>query len=158
MMIMEKRITQLINWIHESDEGIISISVGHGRQESARHEAVQLIETWQLLTDWIKPSGGIVIQVVDWPEEAASWLRQAKRFAAGNPDVWVVLGSFLSWQQMCKRLAHELNWKPERCFGLFSAMEEPIIETGNYTIMEGMRGLHPDGSRWQVINGLILPL
>ena len=30
--------------------------------------------------------GRIVLDVVTWPEEAASWLRQATRFAAANPD------------------------------------------------------------------------
>lgn len=52
--------------------------------------------------------------MVDWPETAASWLRQANRFTDSAPDHWVVLiTEEYAWMQMRQRLRHT-NWDPDR--------------------------------------------
>ncbi|WP_345154092.1 hypothetical protein [Nonomuraea rubra] len=57
-----------------------TVVIGHGRQAGPVAEA--FAQAWD----------GTVLAVVGWPEEAASWLRQARRFTAGEPEAWVVAG------------------------------------------------------------------
>lgn len=53
--------------------------------------------------------------VVDWPDVAASWRRQATRFAALAPDLWVVLvaEADAGWPRMQQRL-RDTEWDPDR--------------------------------------------
>jgi hypothetical protein len=59
-------------------------------------------------------TGGIIICTVTWPESAASWLRQAARFAAADPDLWVMAGPATGWAQMTRRLLWSTPWRPQR--------------------------------------------
>ena len=56
-----------------------TVTIGHGRSAAATAAASAFARRWE-------DQGRIVLDVVTWPEEAASWLRQATRFAAANPD------------------------------------------------------------------------
>lgn len=72
-------------------------------------------------------TGGEVLAVVNWPEEAASWLRPATRFTELNPDVWVVAGALLGWAQMSRRLRHSTSWDPRRTYEVASLADERLI-------------------------------
>jgi hypothetical protein len=56
-----------------------------------------------------------VRDVIDWPEQAASWLRQASRFTVSTPDVWIVLvaDAGIGWLRMRERL-RDTDWDPDR--------------------------------------------
>jgi hypothetical protein len=83
-----------------------SIVIGSSRDDASRARAEELAEAWE-------SAGGVVLDVIDWPEQAASWLRQARRFAAGDPDAWVAIASPTGWLQLTRRLA-QTNWEPAR--------------------------------------------
>jgi hypothetical protein len=97
------------------DMPIQALTIGHGRDPLSRAAALAFAERWTA-------AGRTVVDVVDWPEEAASWLRQAKRFTAGGPDAWVVAGSGRGWAAMRRRLQSSADrdsaWDPARTYEL----------------------------------------
>lgn len=95
------------------EAGAEVLTIGHGRDEPSRKLALAFGEAWEA-------DGGQVLAIVDWPEEAASWLRQARRFAAGPPDAWLVVGPGRGWEQMRKRLLASTEWDPDRTFSAAS--------------------------------------
>ncbi len=78
--------------------GARSVAIGRGRSAAAAAAATAFASRWEA-------SGGTVLTVVTWPEEAASWLRQANRFAAADPDLWIMTGPPCGWAQMTRLLA-----------------------------------------------------
>src|ERR1700729_4009688 len=65
--------------------GARHVAVGLGRSAATARAVAAFCRGWEA-------RGGIVLDVVTWPGEAASWLRQATRFAAADPDLWVMAG------------------------------------------------------------------
>ncbi|MFI6316402.1 hypothetical protein ACIBG8_02730 [Nonomuraea sp. NPDC050556] len=91
------------------EAGIGTVTVGHGRDPASVERARRFAEDWER-------RGGTVLAVVDWPETAASWLRQATRFAAGAPDAWVVAAPHEGWKRMAERLRQGTDWDEERTY------------------------------------------
>ncbi|NBH06914.1 hypothetical protein [Amycolatopsis sp. SID8362] len=84
--------------------------------------------------------GGLVLATVTWPETAASWLRQARRFAAPDPDLWVVSATPAGWAGMARRLRLSTSWSPHRTLTT-SALADFALP--------GLRGTRPDGTTWE---------
>lgn len=84
--------------------------------------------------------GGPVLATVTWPETAASWLRQARRFAAPEPDVWVVCATPAGWTGMARRLRLSTSWRPDRTLLTAALANFPI---------PGLRGTRADGTTWE---------
>ncbi|WP_410611537.1 hypothetical protein [Amycolatopsis sp. lyj-109] len=84
--------------------------------------------------------GGLVLAAVAWPETAASWLRQASRFATPAPDAWVVSASPASWAGMSRRLLLSTSWSPHRTFATDTLAGYPL---------PGLRGARADGTTWE---------
>ncbi|AHH99901.1 hypothetical protein [Kutzneria albida] len=82
------------------------VAVGHSRDAASR----------ALVTDFLARWPGEVLVVVSWPERAASWLRQARRLAAGQPDAWVVASTVDSWWHVRRRLCEQPGWDPARTY------------------------------------------
>ncbi|MFI7451875.1 hypothetical protein ACIBQX_30565 [Nonomuraea sp. NPDC049714] len=122
-------------------------------EASAQTGAFAQAEVFAQVEAFVRAWGGTVLAVVDWPEEAASWLRQARRFAAGPPDAWVVAGAPLGWARMSTRLRQSTDWAPERTFGFAStARAVALVQPGT---LEGMRGADEDGGVWRLGRNLI---
>ncbi|MEU4250477.1 hypothetical protein AB0F15_24015 [Amycolatopsis sp. NPDC026612] len=83
--------------------------------------------------------GGLVLATVTWPETAASWLRQARRFAAPEPDVWVVSATSAGWAGMTRRLLLSTSWSPHRTIVTSALAGFPL---------PGLRGARADGTTW----------
>jgi hypothetical protein len=66
--------------------GARGLAIGRGRSVATATAVTAFARRWE-------DSGGTVLCVVTWPEEAASWLRQATRYAAADPDLWIMAGS-----------------------------------------------------------------
>ena len=79
-----------------------TITIGTARDAESRAAADRIAAAWQ----------GQVLDTVDWPETAASWLRQARRFTAHGPDAWVVIARPAGWTQLVRRLG--ADWDPRR--------------------------------------------
>ncbi|MBE8523876.1 hypothetical protein ILP97_41425 [Amycolatopsis sp. H6(2020)] len=101
-----------------------------GTDTSSRADGEQIAAAW----------GGVVLATVTWPETAASWLRQARRFAAPEPDAWVVSATPAGWAGMARRLQLSTSWSPHRTFATSAPAGYPIA---------GLRGVHADGTTWE---------
>ncbi len=101
-----------------------------GTDTSSRPDGERIAAAW----------GGIVLATVTWPETAASWLRQARRFAAPEPDAWVVSASPEGWAGMARRLLLSTSWNPHRTFATSALAGYPI---------PGLRGARADGTTWE---------
>jgi hypothetical protein len=84
--------------------------------------------------------GGLVLATVTWPETAASWLRPARRFAAPDPDVWVVAATPAGWAGMTRRLQTATPWRPHRTV-VTAALADFRLP--------GVRGARADGTTWE---------
>jgi hypothetical protein len=127
---------------------VSTISVGHARDDASRSAANAIIRAWTV-------HGGDVLGVVDWPEDAASWLRQATRLAMGATDAWVVAGSPLGWAQMGRRLRCSTDWDPERTIVFSSLADIQLIELADPDVFKGLRGTMPDGGTWRIGGGVL---
>ncbi|MEV4052319.1 hypothetical protein AB0J55_14145 [Amycolatopsis sp. NPDC049688] len=106
------------------------IVLGTAASPAARADGERIAAAW----------GGLVLATVTWPETAASWLRQARRFAAPEPDVWVVSATPAGWAGMARRLRLSTSWSPHRTL-LTSAL-------ANFPV-PGLRGTRADGTTWE---------
>ncbi|KDN22196.1 hypothetical protein [Amycolatopsis rifamycinica] len=101
-----------------------------GTDTSSRADGERLATAW----------GGTVLATVTWPETAASWLRQALRFAAPEPDAWVVSATPAGWTGMSRRLLRSTSWSPHRTFATSALEGFPL---------PGLRGARTDGTTWE---------
>jgi hypothetical protein len=106
------------------------IVIGTAADAASRADGDRIAEAW----------GGEVLATVTWPEAAASWLRQARRFAAPEPDAWVVSATPAGWAGMTRRLLLSTSWSPHRTI-LTSALAGFALP--------GLRGVRPDGTTWE---------
>ena len=90
----------------------------------------------RIATAW----GGLVLATVTWPETAASWLRQARRFTAPDPDIWVVSATPAGWAGMTRRLQTSTPWSPHRTV-VTAALQDFRLP--------GLRGARADGTTWE---------
>ncbi|GLY40571.1 hypothetical protein Amsp01_065940 [Amycolatopsis sp. NBRC 101858] len=105
------------------------VVIGTAADAASRADGARIAETW----------GGPVLATVTWPETAASWLRQARRFAAPEPDVWVVAATPAGWAGLTRRL-QSTAWSPHR-----------TVVTAALTDfrLPGLRGARADGTTWE---------
>jgi hypothetical protein len=136
-------ITALVGMMTEPRARIQAVTIGHGRDPASRDAAAAFAAEWVAF-------GGVVLATVDWPEEAASWLRAARRFAAGEPDAWVVAGRALGWAQLSRRLRHSTDWDPGRTFGFASVGTTESVRLAGVGTLDGLRGVSADGSDWRI--------
>ncbi|MEU5220940.1 hypothetical protein AB0G79_32725 [Streptomyces sp. NPDC020807] len=126
-----------------------SVALGHGRDTASKDTAAAFAAAWQR-------TGGSVAAVVDWPEDAASWLRQARRLTQPEPDAWVVAAAPVGWAQMSRRLRHSTDWDPRRTFGFAALGDSRIPAAVGPDVLDGMRGATADGRSWTVRGGWIV--
>lgn len=94
-----------------------TLAIGHGRDRASTAAAHALAAAWP----------GEVVAVVSWPEQAASWLRPARRLTEHAPDAWVVAGSAPGWAGMRERLLRSTDWEPERTYA-FTSLADAITD------------------------------
>jgi hypothetical protein len=97
-----------------------------------------------------------VLDVVTWPEEAASWLRQATRFAAANPDLWVMAGPPGGWAQMTRRLLWSTSWEPGRTIAFAALGTERAVGLVGAGNLPGLTGATAWGGTWAVRDGQLM--
>jgi len=72
--------------------GARAISIGSGREARVARSAQSLADAWR------QRGGEVAIELI-WPETAASWLRQATRYAAADAEAWIMLGPRQGWRR-----------------------------------------------------------
>lgn len=125
-----------------------TIAIGHGRSTAAAGTAAAFARRWE-------SCGRIVLDVVTWPEEAASWLRQATRFAAADPDLWVMAGPPGGWAQMTRRLLWSTPWQPGRTIAFAALGTEHAIALVGADNLPGLVGANGSGGIWTVRDGRV---
>ncbi len=121
---------------------------GPGRSPAAAEAAGGFVGRWEA-------TGGTVLDIVTWPEEAASWLRQAARFAAADPDLWIMAGPARGWAQMTRRLLWSTSWRPDRTIA-FAALGTPLsIGLVGACNLPGLAGATASGGTWTIRDGRI---
>ncbi|MFJ2775896.1 hypothetical protein [Kitasatospora sp. NPDC087315] len=130
-----------------------TVTVGHSRDDASRAAARAFTEAWLDLP------GRSVLAVVDWPEQAASWLRPARRLTAPAPDAWVLAAAPLGWAQLARRLGREPGWRAWHTFGfaslasLASLAEPRAVALAGQGALDGLRGASADGGTWEIADG-----
>ncbi len=124
------------------------VTLGHGRSATAVRTMAAFTRRWEA-------RGGIVLDVVTWPEEAASWLRQATRFAAADPDLWIMAGTARGWAQMTRRLLWSTPWQPGRTLAFAALGTRLAVGLVGAHNLQGLAGVTADGGTWKVRNGYI---
>jgi len=104
--------------------------IGTAADPASRADGARIAAAW----------GGPVLATVTWPETAASWLRQARRFAAPDPDVWVVAATPAGWTGMTRRLLMSTKWSPHRTV-VTAALTDSRLP--------GLRGVRAEGTTWE---------
>ena len=125
-----------------------SVAIGRGRSAAAAGTAAAFVRRWEA-------GGGIVLDNLTWPERAASWLRQATRFAAANPDLWIMAGPPIGWAQMTRRLLWSTSWEPGRTIAFAALGTEHAIGLVGADNLPGLTGVTTDGRTWMVSDGRI---
>jgi hypothetical protein len=128
--------------------GARSVAIGCGRSAAVAEVVTAFARRWEA-------SGGTVRTVVTWPEEAASWLRQATRFAAADPDLWIMAGTPRGWAQMTRRLLWSTPWQPSRTLAFAALGSQSAIGLVGAHNLQGLAGATADGGTWTVCNGSI---
>jgi hypothetical protein len=128
--------------------GARAIAIGRGNSPAATRAAAGFARRWEA-------TGGIIICTVTWPESAASWLRQARRFAAADPDLWVMAGPAAGWAQMTRRLLWSTTWRPERTVCLAAIGTGPVTGLVGAHNLSGLTGATADGGIWRVSHGML---
>jgi hypothetical protein len=144
-------ISAIIHWIDAYNYETYSLSIGHGRNPGDSKIAEELANSWGDLQNWVRSEGGFVINYVDWPESAASWLAQAKILSKDNPDVWILISSSMSVLSVLKRLADQSGWFAERTF-VVSDTAVLLTHAGDLAAYEGLKCINENGDQWRVTN------
>ncbi|MBB5937051.1 hypothetical protein [Streptomyces zagrosensis] len=167
----ELELRALIALLHDQRPRVRSVSIGHARNSAARAAARAFAAAWRADNAFgrTEDSAGAareaadnidaaidehtVLAVVDWPEQAASWLRQARRFAAGAPDAWVVCGAPAGWARMARRLRLSTDWSPAHTYAFASLGTADMVELAGAQTVEGLRGVTSQGGHWEISRG-----
>jgi len=128
--------------------GARTVALGSGNSPAAARAADGFARRWEA-------AGGTIIGTITWPETAASWLRQATRFAAADPDLWVMAGPATGWAQMTRRLLWSTPWRPERTLAFASLGTRSVISLVGTHNLPGLTGPTATGGTWQVTDGLL---
>jgi hypothetical protein len=131
-----------------SARGARSVVIGRGRSAAAAAAVTAFARGWEA-------GGGTVLDVVTWPEEAASWLRQAARFTAADPDLWIMAGTPRGWAQMTRRLLWSTSWQPGRTLAFAPLGTQRAIGLVGAYNLQGLAGATADGGTWTVCDGKI---
>lgn len=129
---------RLVRLLRAADVG--TITIGCGRHCTSLAAAAAINATWT-------GPGESVEQIVSWPQDAASWLRPARRLAAGESDAWVIADTPAGFAQLSRRLAHENRWSPAQTFG-FASLASPDLIALSGALLSGMTGATSTGGFW----------
>ncbi|MFB6819355.1 hypothetical protein ACFCV8_32965 [Streptomyces sp. NPDC056347] len=123
--------------------GARSIAVGSGRTPAALAAADAITRAWQA-------AGGVMATTTTWPETAASWVCQARRFADAPADVWVMTGPEVGWAQVARRLLWSTSWRPDRTLATAAVGRPATLALVGAQQLRGLTGAAANGAIWTV--------
>ncbi|MFI6043767.1 hypothetical protein ACIA8C_19205 [Nocardia sp. NPDC051321] len=139
----DAELERLLVMVQQQHRNGTTVSIGHSRDANSAAAANAFASAW-------RERGYRVSAVVDWPEDAASWLRQARRLTAGEPDAWVIAAAVKGFVQLSRRLVHSTRWTARRTFA-FAALADPRCGAlAGPEVLHGLRGATSDGASWAI--------
>ncbi|WP_429427054.1 hypothetical protein [Nocardia sp. GAS34] len=123
--------------------GANTVILGSGRNPGAMAAMAAVAAEWEGI-------GGRIAARVTWPESAASWLRQARRFTATTPDLWIMTGPASGWAQMTRRLLWSTTWSPRNTLVMSGTGAPATLAAVGTAHLNGLTGVDPDCSTWTV--------
>jgi hypothetical protein len=79
----------------------------------------------------------------------------ATRFAAADPDLWIMAGTPRGWAQMTRRLLWSTPWQPGRTLAFAALGTRRAIGLVGAHNLQGLAGATADGGTWTVCDGSI---
>jgi hypothetical protein len=150
---------------HDSDltatdaevEALLRLARGRGARDIAigAGRTARSVETARAVESAWHRAGGRTLGTVTWPETAASWLRHASRFAAADPDLWIMTGPATGWAQMTRRLLWSTRWCPDRTLATAGIGDPRTLALVGLANLDGLAGAHADGASWRVTHGAL---
>ncbi|PXX54594.1 hypothetical protein DFR70_12435 [Nocardia tenerifensis] len=137
----EAELERLLAMARQHQRSGTTVSIGHSRDACSVAAAEAFASAW-------RARGHRVSAVVDWPEDAASWLRQAERLTAGSPDVWVFAAAVEGFVQLSRRLVHSTGWAARRSLAFASLADPLCAELAGPGVLDGLRGATKTGGSW----------
>lgn len=139
----DAELERLLVMLQQQGRNGTTVSIGHSRDANSVAAAEAFASAW-------RARGYRVSAVVDWPEDAASWLRQARRLTAGEPDAWVIAAAVEGFVQLSRRLVHSTQWTARRTFA-FAALADPRCGAlAGPGVLDGLRGATSEGAGWAI--------
>jgi hypothetical protein len=129
--------------------GARDITIGAGRTARSVETARAVGSAWNR-------SGGQTLGTVTWAETGASWLRPASRFAAAEPDLWIMTGPATGWAQMTRRLLWSTRWRPDRTLATAGIGDPRTLGLVGLDNLDGLAGANADGASWRVTDGALI--
>ncbi|MEU0556677.1 hypothetical protein [Dactylosporangium sp. NPDC006015] len=123
--------------------GATRLAIGSGRADDDLTTARAVATRWEAL-------GGEIVTTLTWPETAASWLRQATRFTAADPDLWIMAGSPAGWAQMTRRLLWSTSWRPARTILAAALSGRAALDLVGLANLDGITGVTESGRAWRI--------
>ncbi|MFE7267783.1 hypothetical protein ACFU9B_38150 [Streptomyces sp. NPDC057592] len=120
-----------------------TVVIGSGRTPHA-------LETSRLIESAWERAGGRTLATITWPETGASWMRHASRFAAADPDLWVMAGPATGWAQMTRRLLWSTPWRPERTLATAAIGDPRTLALVGLINLNGLAGAMAHDTTWLV--------
>ncbi|MER7766970.1 ABC transporter substrate-binding protein [Kitasatospora sp. NPDC096140] len=145
----DAELASLVGLLTADRAGVETVAIGHGRDDASRAAAHAFAETWQA-------RGGTVLARVDWPEDAASWLRPARRLTAQTPDAWVIAAAVPGFARLARRLRRSTDFDPARAVAFASLGDPRLPALAGPGTLDGLRGATADGGTWEVRDDRIL--
>jgi hypothetical protein len=124
------------------------IVIGSGRSPRTAATTHAIQAAWER-------DGGRVLRTITWPETGASWLRHATRFAAADPDLWVMTGPASGWAQMTRRLLWSTGWTPARTLATDGIGDSRTLALVGPHNLDDLAGAYADGSSGIVTDGAL---
>jgi hypothetical protein len=126
-----------------------SVTIGHGEDPHSTAAARAFAAAWT-------ERGGAVLSTVGWPEQAASWMREARALVRFQPDLYILAGAPAGLAQMIRRLVWSTNWTPTATIGFASAAAPAIHQLAGLQHLDGLTGATSDGARWRITGGQLI--
>ncbi|MFI8458124.1 ABC transporter substrate-binding protein [Kitasatospora sp. NPDC085464] len=142
----DAELAALVGLLTADRVGVETVAIGHGRDDASRAAAHAFAEAWQA-------RGGTVLARVDWPEDAASWLRPARRLTAQTPDAWVIAAAVPGFARLARRLRRSTDFDPARAVAFASLGDPRLPALAGPGTLDGLRGATADGGTWEVRDG-----
>ncbi|MGH3381195.1 MAG: hypothetical protein ACRDP6_41330 [Actinoallomurus sp.] len=122
------------------------VAIGSGRTARSLTFVDEFVSLWET-------TGGEFADAITWPETAASWLRQATRFATADADLWIMTGPAAGWAQMTRRLLWSTEWRPEHALVTATIGNLETLSLVGLQNLTGLAGASAHGLQWTVREG-----